>query len=309
MRAPLNAVVAIGRAAVRWLLGDIPEMERRPESAALAVWVCCAAALGMYLGERHGVRGDPVLVGSWRMLAHGGVPLVAVALWEARQAWRAGSRAVVGYGLLLVGAAGLAALTAARFSSESLAVFTSTPGTTLAVPAIVAAALLLGGLRALDRDPGDWGIGLGDWRWWVPHHGVLAVGLVPVLVATTWLVPPLAAYYPTGRAARASLEGFGASHLGVALDFVGWEFLFRGFLLWGVARRGDPVLAILAQAVPFFLLHGNKPHVEMLSSFVGGIFAGWFCLRARSFLPLFVIHFVMYTVVGFTAYLIRHGVI
>ena len=74
-----------------------------------------------------------------------------------------------------------------------------------------------------------------------------------------------------------------------------------------MARRGDALVAILLHAFPFFLLHGNKPEIELLSSFVGGIFAGWFCLRARTFFPLYVIHIVMITTVGFTSFVMRNG--
>ncbi|MDP2314483.1 MAG: CPBP family intramembrane metalloprotease [Pseudomonadota bacterium] len=298
---------------VRWLLGEIPERIREPNSGALAVWVAYAAAIGMWFGLRLSPKGDPVLVGTWRMLVHGGIPLVAVALWELRDGWRSttapgGAKpSPTSIGLSVAGIALLLAPIAARFSKPGLAFLTSDPFDNMARPALIGTALVLGGLILARRDLSKWGIGLGDWRWWLPHHGVLLAALIPVLVATTYLVPPLAAYYPVNKAARLSLDGFAWAHLGIALDFLGWEFLFRGFLLFGMARRGDALLAILLHVFPFFLLHGNKPHIELLSSFVGGIFAGWFCLRARSFFPLFVIHVVMMTTVGFTSFLMRNG--
>ncbi len=295
-------------AVVRWLLGDIPERVREPDSGSLAVWVAFAAAIGMWLGLRHQPKGDPVLVGAWRMLVHGGLPLAALAAWELRQAWRRGPRpSASAFALTLVGMALVFAPVGARFGAAGFAAQVAAPFWAMAFPALLGSALVLGGLTLARRDLTTWGIGLGDWRWWLPHHGVLLAALVPVLVATTILVTPLAAYYPVNKAARVSFDAFAWAHLGLALDFVGWEFLFRGFLLFGMARRGDALLAILLHAFPFFLLHGNKPEIELLSSFVGGIFAGWFCLRAGTFVPLYVIHLVMITTVGFTSFLMRNG--
>jgi membrane protease YdiL (CAAX protease family) len=268
----------------------------------LVVFVCTAAALGMWLGSRHAFKNDPMLMGVWRMLAHGGVPLAAVGIWEAR-AW-ARPRALDA-ALVTAGVTGLLGLCALRFTPLGADWFTAAPTLHLAVPSLVAAALVLAGLAHAGTDLRRWGIGLGDWRWWLPHHGVLLAGLIPVLVLTTVLVPPLAAFYPTYKPARTELDALFMLHGSLALDFVGWEFLFRGFLLFAVARRGDAVLAIVLQALPFFLLHGTKPEIEMLSSFVGGMFAGWFCLRARSFFPLYVIHWVMITTVGCTSFVLR----
>lgn len=295
-------------AIVRWLLGDIPEFTRQPDSGALLVWVSFAAAIGMWLGLRFQPKGDPVLTGAWRMLVHGGIPLVAVLMWELRDAWRKGApppAAAVGLGV--AGASLLLAPIAARFTDAGLAAQAAASFANMARPGLLGAALVLVALKLARRDLTAWGIGLGDWRWWLPHHGVLLALLVPVLVLTTWLVEPLAAYYPTHRAARTSIEAFGWAHLGLALDFIGWEFLFRGFLIFAAARRGDALLAILFHVFPFYLLHGPKPHIELLSSFVGGIFAGWFCLRAQTFLPLYVIHITMITVVGLTSFLMRNG--
>ncbi|MDP2308773.1 MAG: CPBP family intramembrane metalloprotease [Pseudomonadota bacterium] len=293
---------------MRWLLGDIPDRVREADSGALVVWVAFAAAIGMWLGLRFQTKGDPVLTGSWRMLVHGGVPLVAMALWDLREGFRRGPRpSAVAVGLAAMGMTLVLAPIAAHFTDAGGVAQRSDPFIYMAAPGLVGTALVFAGLVLARRDLTKWGVGLGDWRWWLPHHGVLLAGLVPVLVATTVLVEPLARYYPVNRAARASVDGFAWAHLGIALDFIGWEFLFRGFLLFAMARRGDALLAILVSVFPFFLLHGNKPHIELLSSFVGGIFAGWFCLRAGTFFPLYVIHVVMITTVGFTSFLMRQG--
>lgn len=67
-----------------------------------------------------------------------------------------------------------------------------------------------------------------------------------------------------------------------------WEFFFRGFLLFGLQRSLGSVAAVIIQAMAFGLLHWGKP--EMLPSFAGGIILGILALRAKSFLPAFVLH-------------------
>jgi len=73
------------------------------------------------------------------------------------------------------------------------------------------------------------------------------------------------------------------------LDLFGWEFFFRGWLLFGYARRFGPE-AIWLQAVPFALAHIGKPEVETLSTIFGGFAFGWVAWRTRSFLYPLLIH-------------------
>ena len=68
-----------------------------------------------------------------------------------------------------------------------------------------------------------------------------------------------------------------------------WEFFFRGYLLFGLARSiGWP--AIVVQALAFGLLHFGKPPVEVVASFGAGVILGIMALNAKSFVPCFVLH-------------------
>lgn len=67
-----------------------------------------------------------------------------------------------------------------------------------------------------------------------------------------------------------------------------WEFFFRGYLLFGLQKSLGSVAAVLLQAIAFGLLHWGKP--EMIPSFAGGIILGILALKAKSFLPCFVLH-------------------
>ncbi len=72
-----------------------------------------------------------------------------------------------------------------------------------------------------------------------------------------------------------------------------WEWFFRGYLTFGLARRFGGVSAVAAQAAVFGLLHIGKPAPEVVGSFVAGVALGWLALRGRSFLPCFWVHWAV----------------
>lgn len=78
------------------------------------------------------------------------------------------------------------------------------------------------------------------------------------------------------------------------LDLIGWEFFFRGLILFGYARKFGAE-ALWLQAVPFALAHIGKPEIETLSTIFGGFAFGWVAWRTRSFLYPFLIHWFIST--------------
>jgi len=288
---------------VRWFFGELPSWDRDPDSSEIVFWVGLVGCIAFYLGDQVPVRGHPLLNGAWRGVVHGALPLAAVVALEGglrlrKGQWLRGDR---GTQLLwMVGLAGVSTPVILRLWLWGARDFLSQPGW-LWVPALVGVLCLLMAAHRDGADLSSWGLGLGDHRWWLPRVGITLGVLVPALVAVVALDPGLADFYPTWQESRTSWAFFALQHLGVGLDFLGWEMLFRGFLLFGIARRGDAVVAIWLQAIPFFLLHHDKPTVELLTSLPGGLAAGWFCLRSGSYLPLFAIHWVQITVVGVAA--------
>ena len=74
-----------------------------------------------------------------------------------------------------------------------------------------------------------------------------------------------------------------------ALEIFGWEYLFRGWILFGYAKKyGSDALWI--QAVPFAIAHLGKPDIETLSTIFGGFAFGWVAWRTGSFFYSFLIH-------------------
>ena len=83
-----------------------------------------------------------------------------------------------------------------------------------------------------------------------------------------------------------------------ALFMLAWEFLFRGYMLFGLEKSMGKS-AIFVQTIPFVLLHFGKPFLETLACIPGGLVFGYVAYRTRSFLPCFIIHFGIYAIMVF----------
>lgn len=77
------------------------------------------------------------------------------------------------------------------------------------------------------------------------------------------------------------------------LYYIGWEFLFRGYLLFGLERKAGSFLSILFQTVPSTLLHIGKPEPETVSAILAGIIFGVVALRTRSIIYVLLLHYLI----------------
>jgi|WetSurMetagenome_2_1015567.scaffolds.fasta_scaffold147517_2 membrane protease YdiL (CAAX protease family) len=87
--------------------------------------------------------------------------------------------------------------------------------------------------------------------------------------------------------------GAGSLLLGLGIRAVGmfaWEFLCRGYLLFGFERRVGGPAAIAIQTIPFAVMHAGKPGPEAIGSIVAGVALGIIALRNRSFIPGAILH-------------------
>jgi membrane protease YdiL (CAAX protease family) len=74
------------------------------------------------------------------------------------------------------------------------------------------------------------------------------------------------------------------------VDLFGWEFIWRGLMLFAFARYFGPGPAIFLQAVPFAFMHLGKPEVETLSTIFGGAAFGFVAWQSGSFVYPWLIH-------------------
>jgi membrane protease YdiL (CAAX protease family) len=137
--------------------------------------------------------------------------------------------------------------------------------------------------------PAEYGLSLGDWRAGLKWAAVFAVIGAPLLILTA-RTPAMIQYYDRFPSALGRLIPT------AALDLIGWEFFFRGFLLFGLLRLMGPT-AVVVQAVPFALAHLGKPGAETFTTIFGGILFGWLAWRSRSVLYPFLLHWFVYSLV------------
>ena len=276
--------------AVHWLFGSLPEPERVPHSTVLMVFVASVAALVIEADLRHHVSAGrwPSYNDVWTLATYGAVPLAALVAWELARSHNRGAWAV-----WVAGTIAILATPVLRFVGEGWEEAMRADARIMLVPVVAGVVVVLGAARLGRVDLSAWGVGPGDWRWWLPRAAVLFGLMVAMVVLAAWVFPDLRDAYPRYKPARTSLEALFRYQTSLGWYMLGWEFFFRAFLLFGMARRGDYLFAVLFQAMIFFILHHHKPDVEMAASFVGAIGVGYFCLRARSFLPLFFLHWAM----------------
>lgn len=130
--------------------------------------------------------------------------------------------------------------------------------------------------------PADYGFKVGDWRAGLAFTMGAILIMTPILLFLSRSGSAMQEYYaPLGKGMPLLAYTF--------LELFGWEFLFRGWILFGYEREfgGN---AIWLQAVPFAIAHFGKPEIETLSTIFGGFAFGWIAWRTKSFLYPFLIH-------------------
>lgn len=138
------------------------------------------------------------------------------------------------------------------------------------------------------------GLRLGQVRHWLPPILIgAAIALLGIVaIADT---PAFRADYPYVPFTPQGLGLFTFREALEVIDMFGWEFFFRGVLLFALAARLGTVPAVLIQATLFACAHVGKPELEIYGSIFGGVFLGALCLRVRSFFPAFVAHELVFS--------------
>lgn len=148
----------------------------------------------------------------------------------------------------------------------------------------------------LFREPvTDYGFQIGNWRvglaWTV---GVcIAMAVILYFVARG---ESMTTYYQ----ARAPKEVWRIIYL-TGVDLFGWEFIWRGFMLFAFARAFGPGAAIWLQAIPFAFMHLGKPEMETFTTLFGGVGFGFIAWQSQSFFYPFLIHWFIATFTIFVA--------
>jgi membrane protease YdiL (CAAX protease family) len=137
-------------------------------------------------------------------------------------------------------------------------------------------------LLILRKNPLDFGLRLGSPRIWGFWVLVICLAAAVILYVSSFSTT-LQDYY---RQDDFSLLVY---FLTSCVSLFAWEFIYRGFLLFGLREKFREG-AILLQMVPFALLHLGKPELETVSTIFTGILFGYVAYRGKSFWPAFIIH-------------------
>ncbi|KAF0107190.1 MAG: abortive infection protein [Anaerolineaceae bacterium] len=135
-------------------------------------------------------------------------------------------------------------------------------------------------LLVFRENPREYGFILGDWRAGL----ILTLGGILLMIPILWFL----------NRGDASMQSYYQPYMSglpwnTFADLFGWEFIFRGWILFGYARKFGPE-ALWLQAVPFALAHIGKPPIETFSTIFGGFLFGWVAWRTKSFVYPLLIH-------------------
>lgn len=171
---------------------------------------------------------------------------------------------------------------------------------------------VLGGV--LGFGPRQLGLGRGDWRYGLKFC-VLAIPLlvVPITFAGSY-TPDVALQYPAAKDALQSPGRFAIYTAFYLLYYVGWETFFRGYTLFGLAKRFGAWAAILIQTIPSTVIHtsivaSGKPFAETMGAVPTGIVLGWLTVRTGSIWYAFAIHASLGVLTDLWQYLHAHGML
>jgi len=141
----------------------------------------------------------------------------------------------------------------------------------------------------------DYGLQFGD----VKTGLTFSVVFLSVMIILVWFVsatPEFAEKYPHLAGAKSNWNTLMIYEAGMLLYMFAWEFIWRGFMLFGLEKKFG-YYSVLIQMIPFVILHNGKPFLETFGAIFGGIALGILALRTRSFYYCVIIHIgVMFSI-------------
>jgi len=135
----------------------------------------------------------------------------------------------------------------------------------------------------------EYGFTLGDKKTGLKISLIFLLVMLPII----WFVssmPEFSIKYPHLQSAKESWTLLLIFEAGMLLYMFAWEFIWRGFMLFGLKEKFG-YYAIFIQMIPFVILHNGKPDIETFSAILGGLALGVLAFRTRSFLYGVIVHF------------------
>lgn len=147
----------------------------------------------------------------------------------------------------------------------------------------------------------DYGFTWGDKKFGIITASVFFV----FMLLLVWIVSgskSFAAMYPQGGVkVQENLLTFFFYELCIGFYMLGWEFFWRGYVLFGLKEKFG-YYSVFIQMIPFFILHKGKPELELFASIFAGLILGIQALRSRSFIYCWILHsLVMVSIDGISS--------
>jgi uncharacterized protein len=141
----------------------------------------------------------------------------------------------------------------------------------------------------LRDDLKNYGFTLGDKKFGI----ITSIIFFIVMLVTIWFASGSETFskaYPQGGSmVKSSFGIFILYELCILYYMLGWEFFWRGFMLFGLKEKFG-YYTVLIQMIPFFILHKGKPEIELFASIFAGLILGIQALRANSFIYAWLLH-------------------
>ena len=132
----------------------------------------------------------------------------------------------------------------------------------------------------IKEDLKDYGLQAGNYKAGL----IISAIFLGVMLVIIWFVsttPDFAAKYPHLQSTKNSWRDFYIYESGMLLYMIGWEFIWRGFMLFGLKEKFG-YYSVLIQMIPFVILHNGKPIAETFGAIAGGIALGMLAFRTNS---------------------------
>lgn len=140
-------------------------------------------------------------------------------------------------------------------------------------------------------------------------HAWIYGSILLIILPVVWIVslqPDFGSYYPFYKTASRSWFDYLAWEAMYFAQFFALEMFFRGFWL-GVLRKSFGSGAIFAMAVPYCMIHFQKPYLEVNGAIVAGIFLGSLSMKTKSIYQGFLVHITVAGLMDWLALSHRHA--
>ncbi len=142
------------------------------------------------------------------------------------------------------------------------------------------------------EDLKNYGFTLGDKKFGLITFGIFLAVMLVIVAIVSGSKEFTTAYPQGGKKAGESAAIFIMYEACILVYMFGWEFFWRGFMLFGLKPRFG-YYSVFIQMIPFFILHKGKPELELFASILAGIILGIQALRSGSFIYCWILHWLV----------------